>query len=161
MVLGPALPVTGLAQGAPPPPPGAGAPAPDQGPEVNPPSRVGRLAWIQGTVSFHAADQDSWSPAVVNYPVTSGTAFWTQPGAQAGIEVSDVLVAMDAATELDVDTLDDTSFLATEPQGEVYVQVAGLAPGRELHPDDAARHGHDRRTGTLRNRCRHDGQPDA
>ena len=130
MVLGPALPVTGLAQGAPPPPPGAGAPAPDQGPGGEPAvARRPTCAWTQGTVSFHAGDQDSWSPAVVNYPVTSGTAFWTQPGAQAGIEVSDVLVAMDAATELDVDTLDDTSFLATEPQGEVYVQVAGLAQG--------------------------------
>ncbi len=121
LVLGPVVPDRVYAQGAP--------PAPDQSPQVNPPARVGRLAWLQGTVSFHTADQDNWSPAVVNYPVTSGVAFWTQPSAQAGIEVSNTLLAMDATTELDVNTLDDSNFLATEPQGEVYVHVRDLAQG--------------------------------
>jgi hypothetical protein len=125
LVLGPALPERVHAQGAPP----SNAPPPSQGPEVNPPARVGRLAWSQGAVSFHAADQDSWSPAVVNYPVTSGVAFWTQPDAMAGIQVSDVLVALAGTTELDVNTLDDTNFLATEPQGEVYVHVRDLVQG--------------------------------
>jgi hypothetical protein len=120
LVLGPAMPDRVYAQGAPPP---------NQGPEVNPPARVGRLAWTQGTVSFHTADSDSWSPAVVNYPVTSGIAFWTQPDAMGGIQVSDVLLAMAGTTELDVNTLDDTNFLATEPQGEVYVHARDLAQG--------------------------------
>jgi hypothetical protein len=109
-----------------PPAPGV---EPEAGPEVTPPSRVGRLAWTQGTVSFHTADEDSWSPAVLNYPVTSGNSFWTQPDSEAGLEVSDVLVAMSPTTELDVDTLDDTAFVATEPQGEVYVRVRSLLPG--------------------------------
>jgi len=126
LVLGPALPDRVYAQAAPPP---NSAPPPNQGPEVNPPARVGRLAWSQGSVSFHAGDQESWSPAVVNYPVTSGVAFWTQPDAMAGIQVSDVLLAMAGTTELDVNTLDDTNLLATEPQGEVYVHARDLAQG--------------------------------
>src|SRR5579883_1232898 len=47
----------------------------------DPPSRVGRLARLTGTVSFHTADQDSWSPATANYPVTTGNSFWTEPSA--------------------------------------------------------------------------------
>jgi len=120
LVLGPAVPDRVYAQGAPPP---------DQGPQVNPPARVGRLAWTQGTVSFHAGDQGSWSPAMVNYPVTSGVAFWTQPDALAGIQVSDVLLALAGTTELDVNTLGDTNLLATEPQGEVYVHARDLVQG--------------------------------
>jgi len=122
MVLGPAVPPV-HAQALPPGADQAG------GPEITPPLRVGRLAWTQGTVSFHTADQDSWSPAVVNYPVTQGAAFWTQPGAEAGLQVSDVLVALGPTTELDIDTLDETNFAATEPQGEVYLRVRSLTPG--------------------------------
>lgn len=124
MILGPAAPAV-QAQTAPPPPPADQA----QGPEVTPPLRVGRMAWMQGAVSFHTADQSDWSPAVVNYPVTTGDGFWTQPGAEAGIQVSDVLVALNATTELDVSNLDETSFVATEPQGEIYLHVGTLTPG--------------------------------
>lgn len=125
LVLAPAVPDRVYAQGAPAPDQGPS----NQGPEVNPPARVGRLAWTQGSVSFHTGDQDSWSPAVVNYPVTSGVAFWTQPDAMAGIEVSDVLLALAGTSELDVNTLDDSNFVATEPQGEVYVHARALAHG--------------------------------
>ncbi|MGH7152865.1 MAG: DUF6600 domain-containing protein [Acetobacteraceae bacterium] len=131
LVLGPLLPASGLAQGilpqTAPSPVAAETPA---GPEISPPERVGRLASYQGTVSFHTADQDSWSPAEVNYPITSGDAFWTQPGAQAGIQVSDTFIGMAPTTELDVNTLDNTVFAAAEPQGEIFLNVADLQPGQ-------------------------------
>jgi len=50
---------------------------------IDPPSRVGRLSNISGTVSFHTIDQDQWSPAELNYPITTGNSFWTEPGARA------------------------------------------------------------------------------
>ena len=37
-------------------------------PRVDPPSRVARLSRLNGSVSFHTADADSWSPASLNYP---------------------------------------------------------------------------------------------
>ena len=49
----------------------------------DPPERVGRLARVSGTVSFHAQDEDQWNPATANYPVSAGNAFWTEPNAQA------------------------------------------------------------------------------
>src|SRR5262245_21802042 len=69
---------SGLAQPA---PPGAAAPlAPS-----DPPARVGRLAHISGTVSFHADGVDRWEQATPNYPVTSGDALWTEPAATADV----------------------------------------------------------------------------
>ena len=117
-------PLPAAAQGPPPQPPGAQ----DQQAAGDPPERVGRLARLNGTVSFHTQDADQWSPAVANYPVTSGNSFWTDTNAQAEIEVSASRIAMAPGTELDVATLNDTAFQATEPQGEVYLRVRAAAP---------------------------------
>jgi hypothetical protein len=116
------------------PPPGA-QPAPAPGPnqanpnQPNPPGRVGRLAVVNGTVSFHGAEADHWDPATLNFPVTSGDSFWTEPGAQAEIEVAGNRMMLAEQTELDVNVLDDHSFQSTEPQGEVYLNLTAVAQG--------------------------------
>ncbi|MBV9775517.1 MAG: hypothetical protein JO143_00565, partial [Acetobacteraceae bacterium] len=56
--------------------------------EVNPPARVGALTRARGTVSLHAAGADTWSPAAVNDPITPGEGVWTEPGAEARIDLS-------------------------------------------------------------------------
>jgi hypothetical protein len=118
-------PLPTAAQGLPPqPPPGAQ----DQQATGDPPERVGRLARVTGTVSFHTQDEDQWSRATANYPVTSGNAFWTDANAQAEIEVSASRVAIAPGTELDVMTLNSTAFEATEPQGEIYLRVRAVTP---------------------------------
>ncbi len=125
-VLAQITPLPAVAQGVPPPPPFT---APTQQTGGDPPARVGRLAVATGTVSYHTQDDAQWSPAVVNYPVTAGNAYWTQPDAQAEIEVSASRIAMAPATELDVTALDDTTFQAAEPQGESYLRIRAGAPG--------------------------------
>ena len=72
---------------------------------------------MQGTVSFRAADADQWEVATLNYPVTSGNAFWTEPGAAAGIEVGASRIALGQATESDIATLGDHALVASEQQG--------------------------------------------
>jgi hypothetical protein len=124
LVLAQSPPSPALAQGAPSPQAGL----PDQ-PSGDPPARVGRLARVSGTVSFHAQDQDRWSPAVANYPVTAGNAFWTQPDAQAVIEVSASRIVMAPSTELDIAGLTDTAFQGTTPQGELYLHLVPVAQG--------------------------------
>jgi hypothetical protein len=113
------------------PAPQAAAPAPapaSQQAEVDPPARVGRLARIQGAVSYHGAGADHWDTATVNFPVSTGNAFWTQPEAQAVIEVSASRLAMAASTEFDLNTLDMGKLVATLPQGEVFIQLDQLRP---------------------------------
>ena len=127
MVLAQALPQRVLAQGAPPPPPQAGVP--DQAAERRSArQRVGRLAQLNGTVSFHPPDDQQWSAATLNYPVTQGDAFWTEPNARAVIEVSASRVAMAPATELDIGSLTNSAFQATAPQGELYLDVHTATP---------------------------------
>jgi hypothetical protein len=121
LLLAQMLPGSVLAQPAPPP----GAQDQQTG---DPPVRVGRLARVSGTVSFHTQDDNQWTPATLNYPVTSGNAFWTEPNAQAEIEVSASRIAMAPGTELDIASLTDTALQATEPQGEVYLRLRSAAP---------------------------------
>jgi hypothetical protein len=120
-------PQQALAQGMPPPPPGQDSQA-----SGDPPARVGRLARVSGTVSYHTQDDSQWSPAVANYPVVAGTAFWTEPSAQADIDVSASRITLASGTELDIATLDDTAFQAVEPQGETYLRVQPATPN-ETH----------------------------
>jgi hypothetical protein len=105
--------------------------AQSEAPVVDPPARVGRLARMTGTVSFHAADQTQWEPATQNFPVTSGSSFWTEPGAGADIEIGSTQLALDQSSEFTIDTLDDRTMTATLPQGAAFMRVRGVQPGEQ------------------------------
>jgi hypothetical protein len=96
---------------------------------ADPPARVGRLSEIDGTVSFHDGGDAQWSPATLNYPVTAGDSFWTEPGAGAEIQVGSTAIHLDSATELDVTALDDRRFEATVPQGTINIRVPRFDDG--------------------------------
>ena len=122
-----ALAVTGLLLGAPGLTPAALAQAEQVG--IDPPGRVGRLARLTGTVSFHTAEQTEWQPASLNFPVTSGQAYWTEPAASAEIEIGGSRVVLDHGTEIDLEKLDDHTFSATLPQGNLYLALTQMDPG--------------------------------
>jgi hypothetical protein len=118
------------AQAAPPPPPAT--PRSANQTQGDPPVRVGRLALITGTVSFRGQGDTDWSAATRNYPVVAGNAFWTQPGAEANLEFGDSWIALDEATELDLNTLNDSGVAGSLPQGEVFVHVRSLNQGETV-----------------------------
>src|SRR4030081_3167786 len=75
--------ITPIAMAQPGPPPSA-SPAPPAGQnQGDPPDRVGRIASAYGAVSFRTSADTNWSAATANYPVSSGSAFWTEPNARA------------------------------------------------------------------------------
>jgi len=113
---------------------GAGLPAVPQAgangaPAGDPPGRVGVVASITGTVSFHAADAAQWEPATLNFPVTSGNAFWTEPAASADLDISAIRITLDETTQFTIDTLDDQTLAATAGQGRVFVAIHAIAEG--------------------------------
>jgi hypothetical protein len=50
---------------------------------ADPPSRVARLSYISGPVSFKAAGTDAWVAALTNRPLTAGDELWTDRDAPA------------------------------------------------------------------------------
>jgi len=119
----PALPAVG--QAGPPPMPGD-AQQPSDG--TDPPARVGRLSYISGTVSFHTVDEDQWEPAAVNYPVTEGLSFWTEPGARASLQLGHGVVRLDGSTEVDVQQFNDQVIQINVPQGSINFRLRRLDP---------------------------------
>jgi len=96
---------------------------------ADPPGRVGRLSYIDGTVSLHSPDQDQWSEAVINYPVTTGDGFWTQPQSHAEVQVGAVEMRLDESTEADIVRLDDAATVLRVDQGVIEVHVIAMPAG--------------------------------
>ena len=98
---------------------------------ADPPARVGRLSYAEGTVSFHppGQGQDDWAPATVNYPVTTGEFFWTDANSRAEIEIGPAELRLDQASELDIRRLDDRSTDLQLDQGVLNLHLAQMPAG--------------------------------
>ena len=121
------LPLPAAGQPAPPPlpQPYTSQTAPSQ---TDPPARVGRILRISGTMSVHNAFETDWSAASVNYPVSTGNAFWTEPASTAELELSGSRAVLAPTTEFDITTLDGNGLQAVASRGEVYLNPRDLAP---------------------------------
>lgn len=95
-----------------------------------PPARVARLAYTNGPVSFHDNQQSAWTPAVVNTPLSSGSALWTEPGARSEVSLAGTRIRMEGATELDLLAVDDTQTRLQLPQGRIDVKSFAMDPNQ-------------------------------
>lgn len=111
------------------------APLPPSPRTPDPPSRVARLSYLQGAVSFQAAGTDTWARAELNRPVTEGDALWTDGGARLELHLGSAAIRMDSRTKLDFLTFDDQTVQARVTMGFVNVTVRRLAPGEALEID--------------------------
>ncbi len=105
-------------------------PAAAQDDAVAPPSRVGQIAAVNGSVSFNGPGTGGWAAASLNYPVSSGDSLYTQDGAQAAIALDSSKITLAADTELQITQLDQDNFAATESQGEAFFTINNLQPGQ-------------------------------
>ncbi len=96
---------------------------------ADPPGRVGRLSYIEGTMSSRDGQDDSWDFAVINAPVTNGNSFWAQPGARGEIQVGSAVIRIGGSTELDIVRLDDSATELSIPQGELNIALDAVPEG--------------------------------
>lgn len=95
---------------------------------ADPPSRVGRLNLIEGSVSYRPADSDEWTPATLNYPLTTGDQVWTEAGARAEAHVGQAAIRLAPETDFSVALLDDQTVRLQLSQGSLDVRLRGLEP---------------------------------
>jgi hypothetical protein len=100
-----------------------------------PPSRVARISYLQGSVSFQAAGTETWARAELNRPLEQGDALWSDGAARVELDLGSAAIRMDSRTRLDFLTFDDRSVQARAMQGIVSVTVRRLAPGEALEID--------------------------
>ena len=110
----------------------------DQQPD--PPSRVARLGLLQGNVSLQPASVQDFSPAEVNYPLTTGDRLWADSGALAELQFGQAAVRLGQQTDLSVTGLTDTLAQFGLAQGSVHLRTFSLEQGTttELDTPNAA-----------------------
>jgi hypothetical protein len=89
----------------------------------DPPARVGRLAFTEGTVSIHDAQDANWSAASVNDSLTTGDSLWTEPNARSEISVSGTRVRLDQSTQVDMLKIDDSATRLQLDQGRLDIKT--------------------------------------
>ncbi len=110
------------------------APALAQQPQL-PPSRVGAVSYVSGTLAFHMAGETQWSAAGVNYPVATGGSFWTDPQSRAELQIGPSTLDMAPGTEIDVTNLDQQVAQIGIPQGRLYLHLRQLSAGQSFEID--------------------------
>lgn len=90
---------------------------------ADPPGRVGRISDVEGEVSFQPPQEDFWTDATRNYPVSTGEAFWTGDSGRAELQIGRVQAWLDSETELDVVDLDYGETRLSLAQGSMDVRV--------------------------------------
>src|SRR6202140_3618736 len=94
--------------------------------EDDPPSRVARLSYAQGSVSFNPGGTDDWVSAVVNRPITSGDKLWTDNGARAELHIGSAAIRLSGNTGFSFLNLDDRMAQIRLTEGTLDVRVRRL-----------------------------------
>ena len=102
---------------------------------ADPPSRVARLGYTTGAVSFSPAGENDWVQATINRPLTTSDRLWTDAGARAEIQVGGAMIRMNAGTGISVLNLDDRIAQLQLTQGILNVRVRRLEPNQVFEVD--------------------------
>src|SRR3989442_12725967 len=104
-------------------------------PDRDPPSRVGRLSFVSGSVSFRPGGVDGWVSATVNYPLHAGDPLWTDTDARAEITVGASAFRLAPRSAFGFLALDDRTVQVRLAQGSLNVRVRDLGENESLEID--------------------------
>jgi hypothetical protein len=102
---------------------------------ADPPSRVARLGYMSGAVSFSPAGENDWVQASINRPLTTGDRLWADPGARAEIQGGAAMIRMNAGTSVSILNLDDRIAQLRLTQGTLNLRVRRLEAGQVVEVD--------------------------
>ncbi len=93
---------------------------------ADPPSRVARLNYSSGSVSFRPSSVDDWAPAESNYPLTTGDHLWTDRGSRGEIHVGSTVMRLGPETAFAILNLDDQVAQVRVSAGALNVRVGAI-----------------------------------
>src|SRR5712691_5357358 len=96
--------------------------------------RVGRVSAVDGTVALRPAGGE-WADSGVNDPVAAGMSVRTAFQGRAELRVGAEIIALAAATELEVAQLDAGGTQLVLRQGRIGVRLSQLDPARSIEID--------------------------
>src|SRR5262249_23359669 len=89
----------------------------------DPPTRVARLAYLEGAVSFQPAGESDWVEAVRNRPLTVGDKIWADQNSRAELQLGSALIDVNSNTGMSFLNLDDQTVQIEVSSGSINVRV--------------------------------------
>ena len=95
----------------------------DQGQDQDPPGRVARLNYSQGSISFRPAGEDDWVSGVPNRPMVTGDDLWSDENSRAEVHIGSTAIRLGEKTGITFLALDDRTTQIRLAQGSLILRV--------------------------------------
>ncbi|HEY3975449.1 MAG TPA: DUF6600 domain-containing protein [Candidatus Sulfotelmatobacter sp.] len=100
--------------------------AQDNSDQDDPPTRVARLGYLQGSVSFQPAGESDWVQAASNRPMTTGDQLWADRDSRAELSLGSAMIDLNSNTGVSILNLDDRTAQIQLSSGSINVRVRHL-----------------------------------
>jgi hypothetical protein len=101
----------------------------------DPPGRVARLGYMQGSVSFRPAGEDDWVGAVPNRPMTTGDSLWADTDSRAEVQLGSATIRLAPMTGFSFLNLNDNTVQIQLTSGSISVTVRRLYDNDDFEVD--------------------------
>ncbi|MGC1797795.1 MAG: DUF6600 domain-containing protein, partial [Candidatus Acidiferrales bacterium] len=103
--------------------------------QPDPPTRVARLNFLQGSVSFQPAGEDDWIQADPNRPLTTGDNLWADQNSRGEVHIGATAIRLSSETGISFLNLDDRTVQLQLAQGAIEIHLRHLEPGNAFEVD--------------------------
>lgn len=107
----------------------------DQGNYQDPPTRAGRIGYVQGSVSFQPGGEGDWLDAVPNRPLTTGDNLWADKDARAEVQIGSTSIRLAPETSLTFLDLGDNVTQVRLSVGSLFFRIRRLDQGESFEVD--------------------------
>jgi hypothetical protein len=107
----------------------------DNDQQDDPPTRVARLGYIEGSVSIQPAGEDDWVQAVPNRPMTTGDKLWADKDSRAELQLGSAVIRLSENTGVSFLNLDDNTVQLQLSSGAINVRVRRLDQNDDFEID--------------------------
>lgn len=102
---------------------------------ADPPMRVARLGYFNGSVSFSPAGESDWVAGTLNRPLVSGDRLWVDDRARVELQIGSAAVRLAARTLFTLTNLDDRIAQMTLHDGTLNLRVRRLDRNQVVEVD--------------------------
>jgi hypothetical protein len=92
----------------------------------DPPDRVARLGYMQGSISMQPAGESEWVGAVSNRPITTGDKIWADQDSRAELSLGSAIIRLAPNTGFSFLNLDDRTAQIQLTAGSIDIRVRQL-----------------------------------
>src|SRR5947209_2329886 len=101
----------------------------------DPPARVARMNYMNGSVQFQPSGVDDWVAAPFNRPLIVGDHFWVDDSSTAEMHIGSTAIRLAGSTAMSFLNLDDQTTQLRIPQGLIEVRVRDLGENEVFEVD--------------------------